>query len=110
MKNKHHNTFKLGFIIHDFSVFIPKTIQAYLFCQETGPYYTEKLLKFKLDFGYSEGTFRAYFNTGLATEAFIGVYSFRFAIYHFVNLRGASVYTFLVAGALVFVNIDLPHN
>ena len=57
-----------------------------------------------------DGAFGANLNTGLATEALVGIYRISFAVNKLKYLSGASVYTFFITSTLVFVNFDLPHN
>jgi hypothetical protein len=62
------------------------------------------------DFGYGNRTFRANLYAGFTAQAFIGIDRLGFAINHLINLHRAGVYAFLVTGALIFINVNLPHN
>jgi hypothetical protein len=62
------------------------------------------------EFGHGDGAFGANFNTGLATQTFVGVDRLGLAALHFKNLSGASVYTLFITGTFVFVNNDFPHG
>jgi len=64
----------------------------------------------KLNFGYGNSAFRTYFNASFATQTLVSVYGLGFAVNHLINLSRTSVYTFFIAGAFVFVYIDLPHG
>jgi hypothetical protein len=62
------------------------------------------------DFGNGDGAFGANFNTGLATQTFVGVDRLGLAALHFKNLSGASVYTLFITRTFIFVNNDFPHG
>ena len=64
-----------------------------------------------LNFSYSNGAFGAYFDAGLTTETLIFFNNLGFAVYHFINLSGTSVYTFFITSTFVFVYNNFPsHN
>jgi hypothetical protein len=72
--------------------------------------FQEKRTAGKSDLGYSDRTFRAYFNAGLAAEALVGLYRLRFTIDHLENLGRASCYTFLVTAAFIFIYNYFKHG
>jgi hypothetical protein len=78
----------------------------------TGLHPSKKLLQMSrgLYLGYCDSTLWANFNTGFAPKAFIHIYGLRLAINHLIYCRRASIYTFFVSDALIFINYDFPHG
>jgi hypothetical protein len=72
--------------------------------------FQEKRTAGESDLVYSDRTFRAYFNAGLATEALVGLYRLRFTIDHLENLSRASSYAFLVTNTFVFIYNYFKHG
>jgi hypothetical protein len=64
----------------------------------------------KSDFGNGDGTFGANLDTGLATQALVGINRLGLAVPHLENLSGASVYTLFITRTFVFVDNDFPHG
>jgi len=64
----------------------------------------------KLNFVYGDSTLGANFNTGLTTEALIGLCRLGFAVFHYKHLSWASCYTLFVAAAFIFIYYYLKHD
>jgi hypothetical protein len=62
------------------------------------------------NFGDGDGTFGAYLDTGLATQALVAMHRLGLTALHLENLSGACVYTFFITGTFVFIYNDFPHD
>jgi hypothetical protein len=60
--------------------------------------------KFRLFFGNNDGVGFANFDAGFATDAVFGANGIGFAVGHFINVDGADIHAFGIAGALVIIN------
>jgi hypothetical protein len=63
-----------------------------------------------LHFFYSDGILFANFDAALAAKALVFVHGLGFAVNQFVNVYGAYIDTFGIAGALVFVHSNLVRH
>jgi hypothetical protein len=60
------------------------------------------------DFFNGDGVRRAYFHTGVATQAFFSVHGNGFAALQFVHFNGTDINAFPVAAAFVGVHDNIP--
>lgn len=59
-------------------------------------------------FFHGDGVAGADFHAGFAAQAFLGVHGVGLAVFEFINLGGAYIHTFAVAGAFVGVYNNIP--